>query len=136
MSVDLLESIERDLDKIGELWDFDIPDGTLDRISQKLSSLKAQVGVQKSLQATANLLRQQQDGKALPKQRARGVRNLISFVFGEKKSRGRARHKQLRAWDCNALKFLGLSYSIEEIVKMEDAAFELLRKRRCFEPST
>jgi hypothetical protein len=53
---------------------------------------------------------------------------MIRFVF-RKQSRGGARHKQLRAWDCNALKFLGLSYSIEEIVKIEDIEFELLRIR-------
>ncbi|KAK4097776.1 hypothetical protein N658DRAFT_500090 [Parathielavia hyrcaniae] len=129
MSVSLLEKIAHDLDKIGEeLWDVDGPDDALDRIFQKLSSLKTQVGVQKSLQATANLLRQQPVGKALPKQRATGVKHLIRFVF-RKESRGGARHKQLRAWDCNALKFLGLSYSIEEIVKMKDTEFELLRTR-------
>ncbi|KAK4204857.1 hypothetical protein QBC40DRAFT_271891 [Triangularia verruculosa] len=129
MSASLLERIERDLDKIGaELWDVDVPDSTLDRILQKLSSLKAQVSVQKSLQATANLLRQQQVGKALPNHRARGVKYLIHFVFRKESRRG-ARHKQLRDWDCNALKLLGLSYSIKEIVKMEDAEFELLRTR-------
>ncbi|KAL2014980.1 hypothetical protein VTK56DRAFT_6638 [Thermocarpiscus australiensis] len=127
MSVGLLERIEQELDKIGEeLWNADAPDGALDKIHQKLSSLKAQVGIQKSLQATANLLRRQPIDKALPKQRAIRVKHLIRFVF-RKESRGGARHKQLRVWDCNALKLLGLSYSIEEIVKMDDAEFEILQ---------
>ncbi|KAK3687211.1 hypothetical protein B0T22DRAFT_534653 [Podospora appendiculata] len=127
MSVSLLEKIERDLDKIGvELWDIDGPDDALDRIFQKLSSLKAKVGVQKSLQATANLLRRQPVDKALPKQQATKVKHLIRFVF-QKESRGGARHRKLRAYDCNALKFLGLSYSIPEIVKMDDTEFEVLQ---------
>lgn len=53
---------------------------------------------------------------------------MIRFVF-RKDPRGRARFKQLRAHDCDALKFLGLSYSIEEIIKMDDAEFEFLRNR-------
>ena len=40
-----------------------------------------------------------------------------------------ARHKQLRDLDCNALKFIGLSYTTEEIAKMDDEAFEVLRDR-------
>src|SRR4029434_9169412 len=90
MSVSLLEEIERGLDKIGALWDDDVPDDALDRIFQKLSSLKAQCAVQKSLQATANLLQQQPTSKALPKQQATKVRHLVRFVFG-KTSRGGAR---------------------------------------------
>ncbi|GAB1319490.1 hypothetical protein MFIFM68171_09700 [Madurella fahalii] len=129
MSVSILERIERDLDKIGEeLWNVEGSDDALDKIFQKLSSLKAQAGVQKSLQATANLLRRQSADKALPKQQATKVKHLIRFVF-RKESRGGARHKQLRVWDCDALKFLGLSYSTEEIVRMDDAEFEILQAR-------
>ena len=51
-----LEEIEGDLDKIGvELWRINGPDEALDKTFKKISSLKAQVGVQKSLQeATAS----------------------------------------------------------------------------------
>ncbi|KAK4184121.1 hypothetical protein QBC35DRAFT_506599 [Podospora australis] len=128
MSVNLLERIERDLDNIGELWDVDVLGSDLDRIWQKLSSLKTQFGVQKSLQDAVDLLRQQQDGMPLRDQRAMRVKRLIEFVFGKKIRKG-FRHMQLRDLDCDVLKFLGLSYSIEEIVKMENAAFELLRTR-------
>jgi hypothetical protein len=132
MSVSLLERIkriERDLDRFGaELWDADGPDGTLDEIHRQLTSLKVQVGIQKSLQATVNLLRRQPVNQALPNQRANRVKHLIRFVF-EQKSGGGERQKQLRAWDCDALKFLGLSYSVKEIVKLDDAEFEILQTR-------
>lgn len=129
MSISLLEKIERDLDRMGlELWDVDGPDDALDRIFQRLSALKAQVGVQKSLQSTANLLRREPVDRSLPKQQAKKVKHLIRFVF-RKEGRGGARFKQLRAHDCDVLKFLGLSYSIEEFINMDDAEFEFLRNR-------
>ena len=82
--------------------------------------------VQKSLQITVNLLRQQQNDKALPKQQATKVKHLIRFVFW-KQARGGDRHRQLRDLDCDTLKFCGLSYTTEDIVKMEDAKFALLQ---------
>ena len=129
MAGDLLERIKRDLDKMaGELWSIDCSDDDLNTVLQKISSLKAQVGVQKSLQTTANLLRRQPEDKALPKQRATNVKHMIRFVF-RKESRGRGRHKQLRGLPCNALKCFGLTYTTDDIVNMDDAEFEVLLNR-------
>jgi hypothetical protein len=127
MFADLLERIERDLDNIREeLWNVDGPDDALDKVLEKLSLLKAQVEVQKSLQITANFLRRQPNNKAVPKQRATGVKHLIRLVF-RRQSRGGDRHKQLRNSDCDTLKFCGLSYTTEDIIKMEDAKFKFLQ---------
>ena len=128
MSADLLERIKRDLCKMGEeLWNIDGPDNVFDEVLEKFSLLEAQLKVQKSLQATANLLRGQPSDKALPKQQATKVKHFIRFVY-RKDSRGKVRHSQLRNLDCDALKFCGLSYTTEEIVKLSDAEFEILQK--------
>jgi hypothetical protein len=136
MSADLLARIERDLSKMGdELWNIDGPDDILDKVLKRLLLLKAQLEVQKSLQATANLLRQVPSDKALPKQRATKVKHLVRFTFRrnsrqELLERGEeGRHRKLRKLDCDALKLCGLSYTTEEIVKMGDAEFEILQKR-------
>ncbi|KAM4065536.1 hypothetical protein HRG_010723 [Hirsutella rhossiliensis] len=128
MFADLLQRIEHDIDKIGnELWNIDGPEDLLDNIFEKLSSLKARVEVRKSLQGTANLLRRQPSDKALPKQQATKVKHFIRFVF-RKDSREEGRRRQLRDLDCDTLKFCGLSYSTEEIIKLDDAEFEVLRR--------
>lgn len=127
MSADVLERIERDLDRIGnELWNIDGPDDCRDALLKKLSSLKAQVEVQIALQATASLLRREPPHKALPKQQATKIKHLVRFVF-RKDSRGGSRHKQLRDLDCDTLKFCGLAYTTEEITKMDDMKFSILR---------
>jgi hypothetical protein len=141
MSADLLARIERDLSKVGEeLWNIDGPDD-LNGVLRKVSLLKAQLEVQKSLQATANLLRRQPCDKALPKQQATKVKHLIRLAFrknsrqellerGEDGEEGKeGRHRKLRKLDCDALKLCGLSYTTEEIVKLGDAEFEILEKR-------
>ena len=141
MSAGLLARIERDLSKLGEeLWNVDGPDDILDKVLKRLLLLKAQLEVQRSLQATANLLRQLPSDKALPKQRATKVKHLLRFTF-RKNSRQElleqggdgegeeGRHRKLRKLDCDALKLCGLSYTTEEIVKMDDTEFEILQKR-------
>jgi hypothetical protein len=138
MSIDLLARIERDLSKMGEeLWNFDGPDSVLDKVFERLSLLKSQIDVQKSLQATANLLRRVPSDKALPKQQATKVKHLVRSVFrrakdgkdGKEVKEGKGRHQKLRKLDCDALKLCGLSYTTEEIVKIGDAEFEILQKR-------
>jgi hypothetical protein len=145
MSADLLARIERDLSKMGEeLWNIDGPDDIRDKVFKRLILLKAQLEVQKSLQATANLLRQVPSNKGLPKQRAKKVKNLVRFTFRknsrqEPLKRGKegegvegvegGRHRKLRKLDCDALKLCGLSYTTEEIVKMGDVEFEFLQNR-------
>ncbi|KIW38198.1 uncharacterized protein PV06_10144 [Exophiala oligosperma] len=151
MSADLLARIERDLCKIGEeIWNIDGPDDVVDKVLERLSLLKAQLEVQKSLQATANLLRRVPSDKALPKQQATKVKHLVRFAFRKnsrqellergkegkegKKDKGdkgdkEGRHQKLRKLDCDALKLCGLSYTTEEIVKLGDAEFEILQKR-------
>jgi hypothetical protein len=132
MSADLLARIERDLSKIGEeLWNIDGPDDSLDKVFKTLILLKAQVEVQKSLQATANLLRQVPSDQGLPKQRAKKVKNLVRFTF-RKSKRGKVegdRQRKLRKLDCDALKLCGLSYTTENIVKLGDVEFEFLQNR-------
>lgn len=148
MSADLLARIERDLSKMGdELWNIDGPDDILDTVLKRLLLLKAQLEVQKSLQATANLLRHIPSDKALPKQRATKVKHLVRFTL-RKNSRQEllergaegdggdgggggeeGRHRKLRKLDCDALKLCGLSYTTDEIVKMGDTEFEVLQKR-------
>lgn len=124
-----LERIGRDLDKIaGELWNIDGPDGALYEVAGKLSTMKCQVAIQKSLQATANLLRQHPLHKALPRQQATKVKYFVRFIFG-RDSRGGGRYKRLRALNCNALILFGLSFTIEELVKMDDAAIDILQER-------
>jgi hypothetical protein len=142
MSADLLARIERDLCKMGEeLWNIDGPDDILDKVLERLSLLKAQLEVQKSLQATANLLRRVPSDKALPKQQATKVKHLVRFAFRknsrqellergkEGKEHKEGRHRKLRKLDCDALKLCGLSYTTEEIIKLGDAEFEILQKR-------
>jgi hypothetical protein len=129
MSVDRLNQVERDLSNLAkELWNVDGPDDVLERVLEKISLLKAQVKVQKSLQPIANLLRQQPINKALPNQKATKVKHLIRFAF-RKSDRGDGRHKQLRNLDCDALKFCGLSYTAEEIYKLDDTEFDILKNR-------
>jgi hypothetical protein len=148
MSADLLARIERDLCKMGEeIWNIDSPDDVVDKVLERLSLLKAQLEVQKSLQATANLLRRVPSDKALPKQQATKVKHLVRFAFRKnsrqellerakegkegKKDKGdkEGRHRKLRKLDCDALKLCGLSYTTEEIVKLGDAEFEILQRR-------
>jgi hypothetical protein len=151
MSAGLLARIERDLCKMGEeIWNIDGPDDVVDKVLERLSLLKAQLEVQKSLQVTANLLRQVPSDKALPKQQATKVKHLVRFAFrknsrqellergkegkeGKKDQEGKegkeGRHRKLRKLDCDALKLCGLSYTTEEIVKLGDAEFEVLQKR-------
>lgn len=127
MSVDLLTRVERDLCSLGEeLWKFDGPDDSLDRVLERISLLRAQLNVQKSLQPVANLLRQQTINKALPNQKATKVKHLLRFVF-RKSDRGDSRHKLLRDVDCDALKFCGLSYTTEEILKLDLAEFDIVK---------
>jgi hypothetical protein len=129
MSANLLERIDRNLDNIaGELWNIDGPDDVLDKVARRLSLIKYQISIHQSLQATANLLRQHPNDKTLPRQRAAKARRFVHFVYGKEDRRG-GRHKRLRGLDCDTLKFLGLSYTIEEILKMDDEAFEILRER-------
>lgn len=141
MSADLLARIERDLCKMGqEIWNIDGPDDVVDKVLERLSLLKAQLEVQESLQATANLLRRVPSDKALPKQQATKVKHLVRFAFRknrrqellerakEGKEDKEGRHLKLRKLDCDALKLCGLSYTTEEIVKLGDAEFEILQK--------
>ena len=121
-----------------ELWNIDGPDDILNKVLERLSLLKAQLEVQKSLQATANLLRRVLSEKALPKQQATKVKHLVRFAFRknsrqellrrgkEGKEDKEGRHRKLRKLDCDALKLCGLSYTTEEIVKLGDAEFEIL----------
>lgn len=136
MSADLLARIERDLCKMGEeIWNIDSPDDVVDQVLARVSLLKAQLEVQKSLQSTANLLRRVPGDKALPKQQATKVKHLVRFAFRKNScqellKRGKeGRHRKLRKLDCDALKLCGLSYTTEEIVKLGDAEFEILQKR-------
>ncbi len=120
------ERIEYELDSIGhDLWSIDGADDALDNILSKLSLLKAQVEVQKTLQCTANMLRQHTGNGALPKQQATKVKHMVRFVF-RKASRGGERHRQLRQLDCDALKLCALSYTTDEIVRMEEPKFKLV----------
>ncbi|KID66216.1 hypothetical protein MBR_09427, partial [Metarhizium brunneum ARSEF 3297] len=122
-----LKRLEEELEKIRQdLWDVDSSDDALDKVLAKITSLKAQFEVQKSLQVTANLLRRQPKDRALPKQQATKVKHLIRFVF-RKDSRGGDRSQQLRQLDCDSLKLCGLTYTTEDIVKMEHEKFELVR---------
>lgn len=114
---------------------------------ERLLLLKAQLEVQKSLQATANLLQQVPSDKALPKQQATKVKHLVRFAFRKnsrqelleqgkegkegKKDKGdkgdkEGRHQKLRKLDYDTLKLCGLSYTTEEIVKLSDVEFEIL----------
>ncbi|CZS94284.1 uncharacterized protein RCO7_10332 [Rhynchosporium graminicola] len=139
MSAALLERIERELCRMGkELWNIDSPDDFFDKVFERLSILKAQLEVQRSLQATANLLRRVPGNKALPKQQAMKVRHLVRFAFrknsrqelpGRGKKGKEGRHRKLRKLDCDALKLCGLSYTTEEIVKLGNAEFEILQER-------
>lgn len=121
-----LETVQRNLNKVRQdLWKADIPEVGLEAILKELLSLKAQVAVQKTLQATATLLREHPSTKALPKQQATKVRHFIRFVFRRDSGEG-SRQKQLRAFDCDTLKFLGLSYSTQDIIKMDATEFGVL----------
>lgn len=123
-----LKTIQRNLNKVGQdLWKADIPEVELEEIFKELLSLKAQVAVQRTLQATATLLREHPSTKALPKQQATKVKHFIRFVFRRDSGEG-SRQKQLRAFDCDTLKFLGLSYSTQDIIKMDATEFEVLLK--------
>jgi hypothetical protein len=107
-----------------------------DHVIERVSLLKAQLEVQKSLQATANLLRRVPNGKALPRQQATKVKHLVRFAYRKNSRQERlereegkeGRHQKLRRWDCDALKLCGLSYTTEEIVKLSDLEFETLQK--------
>jgi hypothetical protein len=127
MSVDLLKRIERDLCSIGEeLWKVDGQDDVLDGVLKEISLLKAQLNVQKSLQPIANLLRRQPMKRALPNQKATKVKRFIRFIF--RKGSGEDRYKELRNLDCDVLKFCGLTYTVEELVKLDDAEFDILKR--------
>jgi hypothetical protein len=138
MSTDLLARVERDLCNMGEeLWNIEGPDDIFDKVLERLSLLKAQLEVQKSLQATANLLRRVPSDRALPKQQATKVKHLVRFAYRknsrqERLERGKegkeGRHQKLRRFDCDALKLCGLSYTTEEIIKLSDSEFEILQK--------
>ncbi len=127
MSDTALSKIENELARIGqELWQIDGSDEALDMVLRGVSRLKAQVEVQKSLQITANLLRKQPISKALPRQQATKVKHFVRFVF-RKQSRGGDRPEELRKLPCDAVKLCGLSYTTEEIVKLDNLKFEFLK---------
>lgn len=150
MSVHALQGIERNLDKVGEdTWDCDDFD-VFDSMVQRLSRLEAQLHVQRSLQWTAKLLREQSRDKALPNQQATRVKHFIRFTF-EKITRGtdrslasgnsgnpagddgdttqktlRERQTRLRKLECNAVKFCGLTYKIKDLLELPAAQFDFL----------
>ncbi|KFY30326.1 hypothetical protein V494_08189 [Pseudogymnoascus sp. VKM F-4513 (FW-928)] len=141
MSADVVQRIERDLYNLREeLWNIDSPDDVLSGVLEMVLRLKAQLEVQRSLQATANLLRRQPSDKALPKQQATKVKHLIRFAFRqnsrqelherseEAKERKEARRRNLRRLDCDAVKLCGLSYTTEEIIRLGDVEFGILQK--------
>lgn len=93
MSADLLVRIEHDLFKMREeLWNIDGSDDILNKVLKRLLLLKVQLKVQKSLQATANLLWQVLSNKALSKQWAMKVKHLICFTFWKNS------HQELLEW--------------------------------------
>ncbi len=102
---------------------------------ERLSLLKAQFGVQKSLQATANLLRRVKSDKAT-KQQATKVKRLVCFA-SRKNSRQEfpkwgkkdKEDKEGRYQKHRNPKLCGLSYTTEEVVKLGDADFQILQKR-------
>lgn len=67
----------------------------------------------------------QPNDKPFPKQRATGVKHFIRFIF-RKESCGGERYKKLCYIDCDALKFFGLSYIINEIANIDETEFEIL----------
>ncbi len=126
MSMHALQEIERNLDKVGEdLWGCSDLDEVFDGVLQKLSQLKAQLYVQRSLQKTAKLLQEQANDKPLPNQQATRVKRFIRFTFGMS-TRGNERHTKLRKLECNALKFCGLAYTIKELLELPQAHFDFL----------
>ncbi|EMC97045.1 hypothetical protein BAUCODRAFT_436465 [Baudoinia panamericana UAMH 10762] len=129
MSTERILHIEQMLSSFAqELWDVDGPDDLLDALLYKVSLLRAQLEVQRCLQHTANLLRQQPLNKALPNQRATKVKHLICLVY-RRNDRGNDRSKQLRAADCDTLKLVGLACSTEEWLKLRDDEFDTLASR-------
>jgi hypothetical protein len=126
MSLHALLEIERNLDKVGDdLWGYDDLEEVFHGLLQRLSRLEAQLHVQRSLQRTAKLLREQARDKCLPNQQATRVKHFIKFTF-EKTTRGNDRHKRLRKLEPNALKFCGLSYKIKELLELPAVQFEFL----------
>ena len=126
MSLKALQEIVRTLDKVGEdIWDCDDRDNVFDDILRIVSRLEAQLHVQRSLQRTAKLLREQARDTVLPNQMATRVKHLIKFSF-EKASRGKERSTRLQGLECNALKFCGLAYKLKDVLELPATYFDFL----------
>ncbi|KAF2726880.1 hypothetical protein EJ04DRAFT_506554 [Polyplosphaeria fusca] len=97
----------------------------LDGIIEQLAMLQEQATVQKTLVSTAHILRSHPKERALPNQLAKRVKHLLNFIFKES-SRNETRSMRLRKTDCNAVKFCGLAYTINDLLKLSEAAFEIL----------
>jgi hypothetical protein len=126
MSTPTLQEIALKLDEIAEdIRSCDDLDNSFDDLQQRFLQLEAQLHVQRSLQKTAKLLRQQTCDKALPKQHATRIKHFIKFTF-EKTSRSNERSIRLRKLECNALKLCGLTYKIKEILELPAPQFDFL----------
>ena len=118
--------IEQSLTEAGnDLWNDYSQDINFDSILQTLSKIHAQVEVQRRLQQTAVVLRQQPKHKILPNQHATRVKRFLKFFF-EQTPRGGNRSKELRKLECNVLKFCGLCHTIEDIIHLPEDQFEFL----------
>lgn len=124
-----MQEIAQTLDKVGEdIWCCDELEDVFDEILQRVSRLEAQLHVQRSLQRTAKLLREQPRDTSLPKQLATRVKHFIKFTY-EKTNRGKERPKRLRGLGCNDLKFCGLTYKLKDVLELPATHFEFLVTR-------
>lgn len=126
MSPNNIQEIAQTLDQVGEdIWCCDDLEDDFDEILQRVSRLEAQLHVQRSLQRTAKLLREQPWDTALPKQLATRVKHFIKFTY-EKTNRGKGRPTRLRELGCNDLKFCGLAYKLKDVLDLPATHFEFL----------
>jgi len=140
---EILPRFKRAIAKIGQvLWSID-DWSNIDKILEGVSFLNAQLRVQKSLFPVINALQKTLRNKSLPGQRAKRVRTLTLFTFGqesekakkqyhklqEKRQKLRKRLRELCESDHDAFTLCGLSYTIEELLELDDVEFKILETR-------
>ncbi|KAM4062518.1 hypothetical protein HRG_011239 [Hirsutella rhossiliensis] len=126
MSIQLLQQLVLNGDEIKEdVWCYNGLDLTLDKVLKITSELKTQLEVQTTLWSTAKLLQRHPNNQQLPNQQATRVKHFIKFVFGPP-SRAKDRQLQLRELDCTSLKLCGLSFTVREIIEMDQQEFDFL----------
>ncbi|OAG04877.1 uncharacterized protein CC84DRAFT_1206435 [Paraphaeosphaeria sporulosa] len=107
-------------------------DTPFDEINEHLKKLQALADVYSTFVSTAHTLTDHAQDHILPQKLALRVKKMIKFTFGDPSRAAdsdKVRSARLRKLDCNALKFCGLAYKVNEVCLLSELHFDLLLEK-------